>query len=781
MQGVGFRPFVYQLAKQLHLTGYVINSSNGVHIYCNADEPITDHFYNLVVETAPALAKITTRSINKIPFQHYVGFTINESETGGVVNLLLTPDYGICAACSTEMHDRNNRRYQYPFITCAQCGPRYSIINQLPYDRSKTTMHPFNMCVACNEEYHNPNNRRHYAQTNSCESCGVKLAMFSQTGEQLFGNNSTIINKAVQALRQQQIVAVKGIGGYLLLCDATNETVVKELRKRKHRPQKPFALLYPNIQAVLNDFELSTHEADALVSQAAPIVLLQKKAEAVTKLADYAIAPGLSQLGVMLPYAPLLQLIAGTFKQPLIATSANVSDSPIIYNDKDAKEKLSAIADCIITHNREIAAPQDDSVLRFSTVSKQPIISRRARGLAPSYFSYRPKTNKTMLATGALLKSSFTFVTSGNTFISQYLGNTNSYDAQQTYKALVQHYISCFHQGPELVIADKHPLYFSTEFAAFISKHFSCALVQVQHHKAHAAAVLAENQLLQSEMPVACVVWDGTGIGDDGNIWGGEFFVYQNNSLDRCFHFDYFPTILADKMAKEPRLSAMAICSKIGLSENILKEKFSETEWKLYQKLLAVKNNLQCSSVGRIFDAVASLLNICDKQSYEGEAALLLEALAQQYFEINGYHFTTGYCIEDAHISTIPTAAIFSGIVTDIINGKAANYVAAKFHYSLVQLVKSVANTMQVKHIAFSGGVFQNAVLVHLLHYYVEPDFQLYFHTSLSPNDENISFGQMVCYDQDIDGIQTLNTIRQQPKYSTSNHVQTLTMNYNKA
>jgi hydrogenase maturation protein HypF len=755
VQGVGFRPFVYQLATQMQLNGWVGNSGDGVHIHINAGEKTAEEFYQRIIQFAPALSRITHHSKYKITPQYYSSFLIKESDPGASVNLMLTPDYALCTDCKSELYDPESRHYQYPFTSCTNCGPRYSLIQALPYDRCSTSMNDFLMCSSCREEYNNPLDRRHYAQANSCAACGIALEMLNSAGEKLHTKYETIIAEIITALNDKKIVAVKGIGGYLLLCDAADKEIVSELRKRKHRPLKPFALLYPSVVDVENDFYLSAAEMDTLQGPVAPIVLLRPKRTPQFNLAADEIAPDLLQLGIMLPYAPLFQLIATGFQKPLVATSANISGSSIIYNDADAIATLGGIADFIVTNNRQILAPQDDSVVKFSPLYNQQIILRRSRGMAPSYFVYLTNRHETILATGALLKSSFTCSVNGNVFTSQYLGNTESYITQQTYQKMVHHFMHLFKQPPRVIIADKHPQYYSSAFANETGKKYNCPVVKVQHHKAHAAAVLAENNLLKNEQAVLCVIWDGTGLGDDENIWGGEFFVYQNNTLNRRYHFEYFPHLLADKMAKEPRLSALAICSEVWIKDNGLQSKFTDTEWQLYQKILVRGTNRYCSAVGRIFDAVASLLNLCDKQSYEGEAALLLEKSAQQYFTTNGYSFTESYFMEGAHLHKIPTATLFTGIITDIEKGKPADFIAAKFHYSLVQLVKIVAHNLQLQKIAFSGGVFQNAVLVDLLYQHLGQIHQLYFHQNLSPNDENISFGQMVYYDTNIDGIQS--------------------------
>jgi hydrogenase maturation protein HypF len=604
----------------------------------------------------------------------------------------------------------------------------------------------FEMCDECNDEYNDVEKRRHYSQTNSCGDCGITMRMFDEHNE-IANDNKEIIRKIVEALSSGKILAVKGIGGYLLLCDANNEQTIKLMRRRKHRPTKPFALMFPDIHALRQIAFVNKKESDALRSVAAPIVLLDAKKNIDDKICTKEIFPGLSKVGVMLPYTPLFDLILSKFNKSIIATSANISDSPIIYKDEDALRSLFNVADLVITNDREIVIPQDDSVIQFTKISVQKIIIRRSRGLAPSYFNYVSNSHKTILATGALLKSSFTFADQNNIYVSQYLGNTEGYEAQQAYKKTVEHYFQLFGQRPDIILTDRHPQYFSNQFAKKTAGDLNVNVEEIQHHKAHFAAALAENDLLRGE-PVLGVIWDGTGFGDDGNIWGGEFFVYENNNIQRAAHFNYFPFILGDKMPKEPRISALATCAGISASSNLLKNKFTTTEWKLYQQMLQ-RSDLKCSSVGRIFDAVASLLNLSDKQSYEGEAAMLLQEQAMKYFNQHGWTMNEYYFTEDEN--TISTSLLMEQIINDVRENRSVEFIAAKFHYSLVQIIKNIANNFNIKKIAFSGGVFVNSVLIDLLQMNLGKDFELFFHKELSPNDENISFGQFVYYDNKLE------------------------------
>jgi hydrogenase maturation protein HypF len=747
VQGVGFRPMVYQLATEMQLKGYVQNGNDGVNIVFNAFEDEASLFFKKLKIAAPPHAKIISSQIKEIANHIFADFSIVVDKAhAGAKQVLISPDAAICPDCRAELHDSNNRRYRYPFITCTRCGPRYSIIDSLPYERHTTSMQSFTMCKSCTDEYHNVANRRFFSQTNSCADCGIELQLFENTPSILSNNAERVLSHIKEFLRQGKILAVKGIGGYLLFCSADNPEAIQLLRSRKKRPTKPFAVLYPNIETVQNTFELNHQEKEFLESVESPIVLLYPKPGAFNNLAVNDIAPGLKRLGIMVPYSPLLELIANDFGRPLIATSANISGSPIIFRDDDALNYLFGIADYVVSYNREIVVPQDDSVIQVSRHSNQTIILRRSRGYAPSFLHYTPQTPGCVLSTGAFLKSSFTLSVKGNVFVSQFLGSGESYESWQMYKYTLSHLMGLYSTKPDTVIADMHPGYFSHQYAREFAEEYGIKLQLIQHHKAHFSAVLAENDLIRSKKTVLGVVWDGTGLGDDGNVWGGEFFIYENNEINRCCHFDYFPVIAGDKMAREPRISALCAANSTWPPCDILRDKFTNAEWNNYQSLIHT-TTLFTSSVGRIFDAVASLLDLGDKQTYEGEAAMYLQALAEDYINENGFVMDNSYFKEGKSDDHISTTSLMQGILLDIQMGKAKTYIAAKFHYSLVGLIDLIAKRIDVENICFSGGVFQNATLVDWIQYEYGDKYKLHFHKHLSPNDENISFGQLVYYE----------------------------------
>ncbi len=738
VQGVGFRPFIYKLCTDLNLFGWVNNSSNGVHIHVNSNT-ITD-FIDKIRSTAPKLAKISKIISKEVDFVAYVNFKILQSNDEIPKNLSLTPDYGICATCETELFSKKNKRKNYPFITCTNCGPRFSITKTLPYDRETTTMESFIMCTTCKKEYENPLDRRYYSQTNSCPNCKITMQLY-KNGELLESDFSNI-NFIIEQWNNGKIIAIKGIGGYLLTCDATNAMVIKRLRKLKNRPTKPFALMYHDIYELGEDVEMGIGEKLELEHTASPIVLLSIKKDRMTPIALDVIAPKLNILGVMLPYTPLYKLLLSKFKKPIVATSGNVSNSTIIY--KDNIEELSKITDYILSNNREIVMPQDDSVVRYSSIKSYRTVIRRSRGFAPSYIN--PDlilSNKTVLAMGAMLKSTFTLLHQKNIHISQYLGNTDTLEAEENFKNTLFHFNSLFQPKIEVILTDKHPHYYTTNFGKELATKKKIETVEIQHHKAHFFAVLAENNLLHTKEKILGVIWDGTGYGDDGNIWGGEFFTYKKGKTARVHHLDYFPFILGDKMSKEPRISAFVMTSSLK-NNSIIKNKFSDTEWNIYQKKLQ-NTNLKSTSVGRLFDAAASIILNIDKQTYEGEAAMLLESAAYRYFRANNFTKYYSY-FKTEELPNNFISFILENIILDLEKGFQKDFIAAKFHITLAHYIHIIATRKQIKTVVFSGGVFQNMWLVELILSFMSDDFELYFHENLSPNDENISFGQLMYY-----------------------------------
>ncbi len=746
VQGVGFRPFVYRQANRCHLCGWVNNGPDGVHIRFNAAEAPARRFLATLLETAPPLARITRHSIRPVKAEHFGDFQILHSQQEGNPRLLIPPDFGLCADCREELRGGSGRRKDYPFTTCTNCGPRYSILEMLPYDRERTAMQAFQMCPDCRQEYADPTNRRYHSQTNSCPQCAVHVGWYDFAAGSEVTPAQGFVPAVTKAWQDGKIVAIKGIGGYLLTCDATNASAVRLLRQRKHRPTKPFALMYPGLDMLQQDVFLNPAETAELTSVTAPILLLPVEQAPASGICLEYVAPGLRQIGALLPYTPLYNLLLQSFGKPIVATSGNISNAPIIYENEKAITDLAGVADFVLTNDRKIVVPQDDSVLTISRRTGQKIILRRARGLAPTFLEAELSlAENTILATGAAMKSTFAIWHQRNTYISQYLGDLESYETHERYGQVLRHFMELLHVRPELLLSDLHPDYFSTQFGEALSATTGVPLVKIQHHEAHFGAVLVENNLLRCQEPVLGIIWDGTGLGEDGQVWGGEFFLYENKRFQRCAHFDYFDFIAGDKMPREPRISALSITHEMPEAWSVLRPKFTSVEWDVYQKILR-KADIKTSSVGRLFDAAASLLGVMDKASYEGEAALHLENLAWQYMEAHREEVVEGYFSGIDFQGLVPTGRLMQGILTDLAKGVSKEFIAAKFHFSLVQAVETVATQWSVKQLAFSGGVFQNKLLVELLVWHLGSKFNLHFHQALSPNDENISFGQLACY-----------------------------------
>jgi hydrogenase maturation protein HypF len=744
VQGVGFRPYVYGLASRMCINGFISNTSNGVVIEFNASANDSNRFYLMLLKEAPALSCITGHKLLPAKNKQFKKFEIRESNSADVNNLKVTPDFAMCESCSKEIFAPSNRRYHYPFTTCTNCGPRYSILTEVPFDRENTSMNSFRPCKKCRDEYNDPQRRRHHSQTNSCGTCGPELSFYDCAAEN-FIRHADLIKKAGDMILEGAVIAVKGIGGFILMVDATNEEAVKRLRRKKNRPNKPFALMYPDKEAVFQDYDVSTEEWGALLSPASPIVLLRAKSTPQHRVKYSLINNGLSRVGVMMPYAPVYALLMDMVKRPLVATSGNISSEPIVSENDDALEKLSSTADYLLMNNRDIAFPQDDSVVQFSGKFRQKIILRRSRGMAPNYLDTVSslQAGSVSIAMGADMKNTFSILFSKNIILSQYLGDQGHYETQEAGSRILKRLLKMINKKPQHILIDKHPAYHSGKTGKAMADSCGCVLSKIQHHIAHLCAVLGENDLINTDHRVLGVVWDGVGYGDDGQIWGGEFFAYEKKMFQRVNHLPYFPAVTADKMSREPRISALALGHDDQRIEEHLKKKFTDEEWKIYKAILQKGDNIKSSSMGRLFDAVASLIGICDTNTYEGEAALYLQSLAEDYFKIEGYDKTSAYPVVDQG-NNLNYRLMLNLLIDDLEKDAAVNELAAKFHLTLVEWIKSFALSNHFKHIAFSGGVFQNVVLVDLILYHLKKDFNLYFHRQLSSNDENISFGQLI-------------------------------------
>jgi len=737
VQGVGFRPFVHGLANSFGLAGYVSNNEEGVVILLSGDENKIRDFYKNLLMHPPPLARIKKHFLMEVERQVFKDFEILATEKKNKLNLALTPDFGICAECRDEILDPENRRYLYPFTTCVNCGPRWSITKTFPFERNNTSLLDFKMCESCQREYDDPANRRFHSQTNTCSDCGIHLQLETAAGEVLEISARSIFKKISDLIQQGHILALKNTGGYLLCCDAANVGVIKRLRHLKRRPKKPFAVLYPNLELLEQHLDLNPIQKNELCSTERPIVVVSNLGFKGDLALEH-IAPQLKQLGVMLPYTGILQLLSEELKIPVIATSGNFHGSPIISQREKARELISGIADYFVHHNLPISNAQDDSVIKYSFSSGQKVMFRRSRGYAPNFFEFDSKVSVKILAMGSHLKSTLAFIPNDFLYISQYLGNLDHFDVYQRFVETANSLTAIFEQEPNVILVDKHPGYLSTQYGMELSEKYRAESWSIQHHKAHFASVLGEHEQFETNDPVLGVVWDGTGYGDDRQIWGGEFFMYQNHTIERFTHFDYFDWLAGDKMAQEPRLSLLSLMKDDD--QEVLPKKFQAHELGVYRSLKK-NNKLKTSSVGRLFDAVASLLNICDINTYEGEAAILLEnvVLNFQIDQCKSYFSVGDQC-------RISTQELWDNLYADFLEGVRKEVIINNFFFTLATIILKIAANKEIKKIACSGGVFQNTTLIDVLKELSGNQFELYFNRNLAPNDENISYGQVMYY-----------------------------------
>ncbi len=738
VQGVGFRPFVYVLANKFGLVGTVSNNEEGVIIYVTGKKKDVLSFVSEIISSPPPVSKIKRHYIHDVSFQNFEGFEIISSNKSSYLNLQLTPDFALCPDCQYEIQDPLNRRYLYAFTTCVNCGPRWAITNTFPFERSHTSITAFTMCPDCEKEYKDPRNRRFHSQTNSCSKCGITIQLTDNQGVVLDHPESEIFVRLAELLKEGHILALKNTSGYLLCCDATNSEAVRKLRKKKNRPAKPFAILYPDLEMLQDEIPVSPAQLDALSSTERPIVIIPSS-EYLGNLALKELTPGLNQLGIMVPYSGILQLLAATLTMPIVATSGNFHGSPIISNNNEASDILQDVADYFVHHDLPISNPQDDSVVKYSRKFEHKVVFRRSRGYAPNYFETEYHGNEKLMAMGAHLKSTIGFLPNNFLYLSQYLGNLDNYDVYRRFRSTAFNFMDIFEVQPDKVLVDSHPAYQSTQLGIELGKKYGAKIIKVQHHKAHFASVLGENELYDIEEPVLGVIWDGTGYGDDAQIWGGEFFSYQNHHMQRVAHFDYFNWLAGDKMALEPRLSFLSL---VNLDTgDALAKKFTPEELKIYRSLKE-KNRLKTSSVGRLFDAVASALDICDFNTYEGEAAILLENCITDY----DLESCKSYLRLDENTGNLPTELLFANLYADIRAGEDKEIIICNFLYTLAHLILDMASKNSTRTIALSGGVFQNTVLIDMLIELAGPQHKLFFNRNLSPNDENIAFGQLSYY-----------------------------------
>jgi hydrogenase maturation protein HypF len=722
VQGVGFRPFVYRLAKELDLRGWIINTPEGVKIEVEGEN--LDVFLKRLQEEKPPLAYIYSISFEYAEEVGYADFEIKESNLEGKREVFILPDVGTCDECLKEVFDPKDRRYMYPFTNCTHCGPRFTIIEKLPYDRPNTTMKVFKMCQECEREYNDPTNRRFHAQPNACPKCGPRVFLYNKEGN-LLGESKEAINLAIQAVKEGKIVAVKGIGGFHLICDATNEKAVNTLRMRKRRQEKPFAVMFKSLQQ-LKEYACPTDLEEALLSSPQkPIVLIEKVQDSLPET----IAPGLKRIGAFLPYSPLHYIILSKLDVPVVATSGNYSEEPIVKDNEEALNKLSEIADLILVHNREIKRRCDDSVVKV--VGGIPLPIRRSRGYAPLPVKLPYKLKNKVLATGGMLKNTFAIAWNDKVFISQHVGDVENYQTLKSFEEMVFDLLNLYQFEPEIVVCDMHPRYETTKWAEFFSEERNIPLLKVQHHYAHILSCMAENGI---EDEVLGIAWDGTGYGEDGTLWGGEFLVCHYKNYKRAYHFKPFRLIGGEKAVKEPRRVALSLLLELfgekALDFNLpFDRKELEMLFNAWSKGI---NSPFSSSVGRLFDAVCSLLGIRHINNYEGQSAMVLEDL---YNPTIKDHYS--YSIEGQIIDWRTT-------ILEILQDKEREKVPSRFINTLAKIALDIARRVGIEKVCLSGGVMQNDALVSKIKEGLTKDgFWVYTHQKVPANDGGLCLGQV--------------------------------------
>jgi hydrogenase maturation protein HypF len=756
VQGVGFRPFVYGLAQRLGLTGFVLNDSRGVTIEVEGPSAALERFMQALREEAPPLARIESVVGEELAPLGDVAFVIVHSRETGERATLISPDTATCDDCLRELWDSRDRRYGYPFINCTNCGPRFTIIEDVPYDREKTTMRVFAMCPACRAEYEDPANRRFHAQPNACPVCGpqVALEIWDAATRLLLeegGAGETPIERAAWLLARGCILAIKGLGGYHLACDALDVAAVQRLRQRKHREAKPCALMVPDLETAYSLCEINADEAALLQSHRRPIVLLQRRPDASVAPG---VAPGYRTLGLMLPYTPLHHLLLRAFgryvatERPavLVMTSGNVSEEPIAYRDEEARRRLAHIADGMLTHNRVIHMRCDDSVTRVVAGGEQ--LFRRSRGYVPEPLTLPFDLPLPLLACGGHLKNTFALGKGHQVFIGHHIGDLENLETLTSYREGILHFQRLFDIYPEAVAYDLHPDYLATKYALDSD---IPQKIGVQHHHAHIASVLAEHGL---SGPVIGVAADGTGYGTDGAIWGCEILLADLRDFRRRAYLQYVPLPGGERAVREPwRMAAVYLERAYGegfLGLDIpFARRLDRSTWRILAQMIARGlNSPPASSLGRLFDAVAALLDVRDEVVYEGQAAIELEMLASGVTAEEGPVYPYAAHEDRSGALQLDVLPMIRALVADLQRGLSVARIARRFHRSLALMLAAVCEQVRrstgLTQVALSGGVFQNRLLLEDLQAALErAGFQVYLNRHVPPNDGGLCLGQL--------------------------------------
>jgi hydrogenase maturation protein HypF len=742
VQGVGFRPFVHRLAHELGLAGFVLNRAGEVHVEAEGAESELDCFESALVRRAPPLAAVAGVRSERIALSGQAGFSILRSDRGVDPKPFVSPDVGTCERCLAELFDPSDRRFHYPFLNCTDCGPRFTIIEGAPYDRERTTMRDFALCRACQAEYEDPSNRRFHAEPNACPECGPQLALLDGTGRQI--DTRDPLRSAVEALQLEQIVAIKGIGGFHLACLAASERATAELRRRKGRDEKPFALLVRGVAEAAELCHLERAECALLESPERPIVLARRRANARVSSAVAGAAP---LLGVMLAYTPLHHLLCEAIgNAPLVLTSGNSSQEPIAFEEADARMRLAPLADRTLTHDRPIHLRCDDSVVRWSNGTQSTL--RRARGLAPRPTPLGQRLRRPLLALGGQDNATFALGRADQAFVSHHLGDLANPRALEAYCDAITHYERLFAVEPELLVHDLHPNYASTQFACELGRQRGLPLVAVQHHHAHVVSCMVEHGL---DGPVLGVAWDGTGYGEDGTIWGGEFLLCDRQGARRVAHFRVLPMPGAERAVREPWRVALAHLRDAGLGPEVLSSRVDSKAGRVVDRMLERDFNCpRTSSVGRLFDAVSALCGVRLESSYEGQAAIELEWAATRATATDDLR-AYPYQVEGTNRGeplVIDTRPLIRALVAELQSGTQGVSVARRFHATLAAIIAELCGVLSAAHglerVVLAGGVFANALLLKdTEERLAEANFRVFRPHLYPAGDGGLSLGQL--------------------------------------
>lgn len=729
VQGVGFRPFVYNLAAKYNLKGWVSNTTEGVKIDIEGKVIDIDNFKIDLQFQAPPLSKIDKIRVEELPFKGYESFTIKKSKDNNRVLTLISPDVSTCFDCKDDIEDINNRRYKYPFTNCTNCGPRFSIIKSLPYDRAQTTMKDFEMCGKCKVEYNNPKDRRFHAQPNACPECGPKLWLTDDLGNKVEVEEP--LKKATNLLKEGKIIAVKGLGGFHLVCNGKDKEAVEKLRNRKLRPDKPFAVMMKDIEVVREYCYVNQLEENILAGIRRPILLLDRKNGS---LADN-IAPNSNKLGVMLPYTPLHNLLFDQGLEVLLMTSANLSGLPIEYKNKDAIARLDKVVDYFLLHDRDIFLSVDDSVSRV-ILGKERLI-RRSRGYAPIPFKVDRLVES--LACGSHLKNTFCIAKGGFIFLSQHIGDLDNLKTYNNFKKNIEHFKKIYKLNPKVIAHDLHLGYLSSVYG----QNEAGVKVGVQHHHAHIVSCMVENDISKKVIGLA---FDGTGLGTDGNIWGGEFLICDYEGFTRAAHLNYVNMPGGEQAVKEPWRMAISHLYKVGEVDIDLFKRVDKLKIKSVLKMLEYNlNSPLTSSMGRLFDTISALIGLRQEISYDAQAAIELEVIADRKEE--GVY---RYQIENDNGNyIINTNQIIKDVIIDIKDKVDMSIIAKRFHNTIIalsiEICKLLRDKYEINQVALSGGVFQNEIILKGIYAGLKRDgFKVYTHAQIPCNDGGLALGQLV-------------------------------------